>query len=445
MRARLPFLLALGCLLASAAPARAILVVTVNFDTAPDGSAIAAGTSLNSTYQAWGITLEKVGPGTSCGTSVRVYANADQPPGFGSVPNVVSTCAPPVSSDISENLLGAVHAMFAQGANLVSIDVRPDGPSDVAVLRAYDGADNLINTVTSAPGVTGTLSIGTPGPPIRGVRFSGNGSQFARFDNLKVYLIARLIDFDHDTNGAAIANGTTVNATYLPWGVGFTKDGGSVCGPDVYTNTFFDVSFGSSPGRVSVCAPPTAADFNEAFGMVHANFSDPYSSVCIEVRPDFAGEFAVLRAYDASDQLLAQAFSSPGVTGSLCVHAPAIRGVRFSGSGSHYCIFDDLSLGWANLAGVEPATGSMRLSLGAPFPNPARGEFSIWCTTEEGERAEVELLDVCGRRLEVHSVVGSTAPARVRFGAGSSLPPGIYLVRLRQGTRSVATRAALLR
>jgi hypothetical protein len=33
----------------------------------------------------------------------------------------------------------------------------------------------------------------------------------------------------------------------------------------------------------------------------------------------------------------------------------------------------------------------------------------------------------------------------VRFGASSSLPPGIYLVRLRQGTRSVATRAALLR
>jgi hypothetical protein len=125
---------------------------------------------------------------------------------------VVSTCAPPTSSDISENLLGAVHAMFAQGANQVSIDVRPDGPSDVAVLRAYDAADNLINTVTSPPGVTGTLSIGTPGPPIRGVRFSGNGSQFARFDNLKVYLIARLIDFDHDTNGAAIANGTNVGS-----------------------------------------------------------------------------------------------------------------------------------------------------------------------------------------------------------------------------------------
>lgn len=447
MRVRFPFLLALGCLLAFAVPARAILVVTVNFDTAPDGSAIAAGTTINSTYQAWGITFEKVGPGTSCGANPRVYANADQPLGFGSAPNVVSTCAPPTSSDISENLLGAVHAMFAQGANQVSIDVRPDGPSDVAVLRAYDAADNLINTVTSPPGVTGTLSIGTPGPPIRGVRFSGNGSQFARFDNLKVYLIARLIDFDHDTNGAAIANGTNVGSTYLPWGVTFSWSGtGSACGTNIYAHAFTDPSWGSSPQRVSPCDLASAPDFNETFfGLVHATFADPWSSVCIEVHPDFAGDFAVLRAYDAGDQLLAVTTSPPGVTGPLCVYAPDIRGVRFSGSATHFCMFDDLSLGWASLAGVQPALRSTRLSLGAPFPNPARGAFSIWCTIGDGERAEVELLDVCGRRLEVHSVAGSTVPARVRFGASSSLPPGIYLVRLRQGARSVATRAALLR
>ena len=447
MRACRSLLLALGLVLASAAPARAILVVTLNFDTGPDGTPIAPGTVLNATYQAWGITFVKEGPGTNCGVGTQIYANNDLPVGFGTAPNLVSTCAPPSSADISENAFGTVHALFAQGASMVSIDVRPDTPSDFAVLRAYDAADNLLATSTSAAGATGTLSVSSPTTPIRGVRFSGSATHFARFDNLKVYLVARLIDFDHDPLGGAIANGTNVGSTYLPWGVTFGWSGtGSACGTSIYAHAFTDPSWGSSPQRVSTCGLASAPDINETyFGLIHATFADPWSSVCIEVKPDFAADFAVLRAYDASDQFLSEVTSSPGVVGPLCISAPGIRGVRFSGAGTHFCMFDNLTLGWASLAGVEPGSHPTGLALGAPFPNPARGSFSVWCTIAPGTPAAVELLDVAGRRIERHALAGSGSPARVRFGDGASLAPGVYLVRLRQGGRSAVTRAALLR
>ena len=158
--------------------------VTINFDTDTAGSTVASGTVVDTLYAAWGVTFTHVGPG-SCSAGDHVYANDDQPSGFGSPPNVVSTCAPPIASDISENLTGGfVQASFAQDANRVCIDVLPDFSTHHAVLNAYDAGNNPIGSVTSADGVTQTLCFSGAG--IRSVRFSGDGDLYARFDDLTV-------------------------------------------------------------------------------------------------------------------------------------------------------------------------------------------------------------------------------------------------------------------
>jgi hypothetical protein len=156
----------------------------INFDTDPSGNPITHGTIVNSVYASKGVTFEKVGPGTNCGSGPNVYANNDQPPGFGSSPNVVSTCGAGIASDISENSFGMIHAILAYPATSVCIDVRPVDDPHFAVLRSYDNSDNLLSSVTSSPGVAETLCIF--GTAIWGVRFSGSGDNFARFDNFSI-------------------------------------------------------------------------------------------------------------------------------------------------------------------------------------------------------------------------------------------------------------------
>jgi len=154
----------------------------IDFDTDPQGVPITAGTEVNFVYQNLGVIFDRVGPGTLCGP--EVYANANQPTGFGSPPNVVSVCNVPFASDISENGYGMVEAKLAVAASQVCVDVRPDGPTHAAVLRAFDTDGLQIGEVTSPLGVTEPLCISGAG--IRSVRFSGDGSRFARFDNVEV-------------------------------------------------------------------------------------------------------------------------------------------------------------------------------------------------------------------------------------------------------------------
>ena len=170
----------LACI-AATATAQSVLI---NFDTAPGGASIASGTDVSTTYSSVGVTFAREG-GTTCGPSV--YANNDQPGGFGSSPNVVSTCAPPIASDINGTVHGRIRADFASAATSVCIDVRPDGPGLNAVLSVYDVSDNLITSAASAPGVTQTLC--ATGNGIRRARFPGTGAtgvEYARFDNLNV-------------------------------------------------------------------------------------------------------------------------------------------------------------------------------------------------------------------------------------------------------------------
>lgn len=95
------------------------------------------------------MTFSKIGPGTHCGP--EIYANDNQPAGFGSAPNVVSVCNSPGTSDFSENLYGMVRAASTQPYSQVCIDVRPDGPADAAVLRAYDASSQLLGGPCASP------------------------------------------------------------------------------------------------------------------------------------------------------------------------------------------------------------------------------------------------------------------------------------------------------
>jgi hypothetical protein len=422
--------------------------VTINFDTDPYGAPIANGAVVNDTYTVWGVTFEKVGPGTLCGTGPQVYASNDKPPAFGSSPNGVSVCPPPTSADFSQGSFGMVHALLAQPATSVSVDALPDGPTDFAVLEAYDAADNLIGSATSAAGATTTLAIATAG--IRGVRFAGSGARFCRFDNVRITYLKRMIDFDHDPLGAAIASGSVVDNTYAAWGVTFANEGPHICGPDVYAKAFGTLGFGSVPNVVSVCQEPIASDFSETnFGVVHAMFDQPCSQVCIDVLPDSPSDFAVLRAYDATDHLLVETNSFAGVTQTLCVTSAGIRGVRFAGAGTHYAIFDNLRFEAASLVDVPRGTGSVAgvdLALSSPVPNPTRGGIAVWLTLPGGGSATLTLLDVAGRRVESRAV-GQLGPGthRVVFDSASRLPAGVYLIRLEQGETTRTTRAILLR
>src|SRR5215470_9873815 len=77
--------------------------VVINFDTDPSGTPIAAGTVINSTYAALGVTLASESASLLCGSPTSVYANSDRPFGFGSSPNVASSCPEGISSAISQN------------------------------------------------------------------------------------------------------------------------------------------------------------------------------------------------------------------------------------------------------------------------------------------------------------------------------------------------------
>jgi hypothetical protein len=154
------------------------------------------------------------------------------------------------------------------------------------------------------------------------------------------------INFDTDPSGAAIAAGSVVNTTYASVGITFSRAGaGTPCGtgPNVYANNDLPSGFGSSPNAVSLCPQGTASDISEnGFGLIKALFTRPTTGVCIDVRPDGASDSAVLKSFDAADNLLASVTSSPGVTQTLCVSGAEIWGVQFSGAGSTYARFDNL-------------------------------------------------------------------------------------------------------
>lgn len=157
---------------------------------------------------------------------------------------------------------------------------------------------------------------------------------------------AFIINFDTDPSGNPIPAGTVLNTVYSSMGVTLARvNAPGLSGWQVYASSDQPAGFGSPPNVVSLYAPPTASDFNEnSVGLVRVIFDSSASSVCIGVRPNHAGSYAVMRAFDGGGALLAEETSLPGVTGDLCVSAFNIRKVEFSGGGTQFARFDDLQV-----------------------------------------------------------------------------------------------------
>jgi len=71
--------------------------------------------------------------------------------------------------------------------------------------------------------------------------------------------------------------------------------------------------------------------------------------------------------------------------------------------------------------------------------------LAVCFTLASAAAASLELLDVAGRRIAAHEV-GSLGAGRhaLDLGEGLRLAPGLYLVRLTQGTNSRTAKVVLL-
>ena len=87
---------------------------------------------------------------------------------------------------------------------------------------------------------------------------------------------------------------------------------------------------------------------------------------------------------------------------------------------------------------------SIRLALQGSVPNPSRN-LSVSFTLPGAGPARLTVYDVSGREA-ITRQVGLLGAGRhvVSLGAPGTLAPGIYLVRLVQGSRQLVTRAVVI-
>ncbi len=78
--------------------------------------------------------------------------------------------------------------------------------------------------------------------------------------------------------------------------------------------------------------------------------------------------------------------------------------------------------------------------------NPAVGELEVAFSLARGATANLELLDLMGRRLESRRVTSDAGgEQRVTLASRGALAPGVYVVRLADGARALVRRAVLIR
>jgi hypothetical protein len=166
----------------------------INFDTDPNGAAIADGTVVDNTYASLGVTLSAI----YCGNGSCVPASA-----YARVPGNASNNGVSLFNTgfpYFDARWGAVEATFASAVSVVSIDAYAvefvealtNGPTGSPFLEAYDAAGTFLGRV-NAPivmGVWQTITFTSPTNNIKRVRFSSPGNPapgdhiYATFDNL---------------------------------------------------------------------------------------------------------------------------------------------------------------------------------------------------------------------------------------------------------------------
>lgn len=99
-----------------------------------------------------------------------------------------------------------------------------------------------------------------------------------------------------------------------------------------------------------------------------------------------------------------------------------------------------------NSTAAVPAGEPGGLSIEASSPNPARGGvLRVAFTLPGAEPARLDLLDVAGRRVATRAVGLGAGRHEVDLGASGPLSPGVYLIRLAQGSRTVTRHVSVLR
>jgi hypothetical protein len=97
-------------------------------------------------------------------------------------------------------------------------------------------------------------------------------------------------------------------------------------------------------------------------------------------------------------------------------------------------------------AETTPALGLPRadFALHRLSPNPSRGELRVEYSLADGRPATLEVLDLMGRRV-VESDLGAPGPGHHVFQLRQALPPGLYAVRLVQGSQTRVLKAVVVR
>ncbi len=168
----------------------------MNFDQAPDLSAILPGAAVNSVYSPVGVTFSRTRPLSLLCTGSSVYANdygllGTGLLGFGSGQNNISVCPLGIASDFSEFGYGAITATFAVPAAESCISATPTGyhgilppPGGVAFIEALDANGNVLSRTESTT-ERAQQRLCVRGVGIAAVRFAGKDAAYAIFDDLR--------------------------------------------------------------------------------------------------------------------------------------------------------------------------------------------------------------------------------------------------------------------
>lgn len=146
---------------------------------------------------------------------------------------------------------------------------------------------------------------------------------------------------------------------------------------------------------------------------------------------------------DAGAGWVAIAETSFDGTGSLVFED---RGVVAGGRYRYRLVLDGGAFTGAE-ASVEIPRAVAELAIARLAPNPASGPVRVELALPSGRgEARLELIDLAGRVIESRTLAVSAGGSQVvTLGAGASLPPGLYHVRITQGHASRTRSLAIVR
>jgi hypothetical protein len=88
-----------------------------------------------------------------------------------------------------------------------------------------------------------------------------------------------------------------------------------------------------------------------------------------------------------------------------------------------------------------PEHAPLALAILSVGGNPGRGAIPVRFSVPLDSEARVELIDASGRRIDARrSAAGAAGMRQLMLAESLMLAPGLYLVRLHQGGRSVTTK-----